>query len=74
MTRIADDKHFHADIKGGMGDEIQFVIHERGTLNVEIEEPWAGSTATGFGATASVTMSREQAIALRDWLNKVIPT
>ena len=72
MIVVKDETHFHVDIGSGNGDEIQFNAQQDGGLDVEIVEPMAGSTETGFGATASATLSRTQAIALRDWLCSVI--
>lgn len=70
MLVIKDKNHFHCEIAGGVGDEVQFNRLANGRLDIEICEPWAGSTETGFGSTSSITLSKEQVIALRDWLNQ----
>jgi hypothetical protein len=40
----------------------------RGALRIECENPWAGSTETGFGATADCTINAEQARAFAAFL------
>ena len=35
---------------------------------IDVENEWAGDTETGFGQTSHVTLSREDAETLRDWL------
>lgn len=64
-------KLFHFE-KLGMGDNIQVVL-EADSMRISIEEPWAGDTETGFGATAGITIPIDKAAELRDWLNKVLP-
>lgn len=71
MVCIAqDEKRLVIEIDGGVGDEIQVTKYDDGSLYIEIEEPWAGSTETGFGASTSVTLSPDQAIALMKFLNQ----
>ena len=70
MAIIEDGTRLVIEVDGGVGDEIQVTKKADGSLHIEIEEPWAGSTETGFGATTSVTLSPEQAIALMKFLCK----
>ena len=53
----------------GVGDEIQVTKLPGGGLDIEIAEPWAGSTETGFGATTSVSLTPDLARQLIAWLN-----
>ena len=39
-----------------------------GKINIQIDEPWAGSTETGFGQTTSITISYDEAEKLGRWL------
>lgn len=39
-----------------------------GHLNISIENPWAGSSETGFGAICDIGLPIEAAMRLRDWL------
>lgn len=48
-------------------DELSATRH-RGTITIEIEEPWAGSTETGFGQSCSHSLSPEEARSLAQWL------
>jgi hypothetical protein len=41
-----------------------------GCLSFSIENPWAGDSASGFGASCDFSMTREQAARLRDWLSE----
>jgi hypothetical protein len=65
---LHDGKRMVIAVRSGVGDEIQITKLKNGGLDIEIDEPWAGSTETGFGATASVSLTKEQADALRKWL------
>lgn len=55
------------DADGGFGDTIE-VIHRNNLFMVEIDEPWAGDTETGFGQKGRITLSVSDAVSLRDWL------
>jgi hypothetical protein len=37
-------------------------------LNITVDNPWSGSTETGFGATCSVHVPKEKARELAEWL------
>lgn len=66
-----DEQHTEAvlDIEeiGGVGDHLE-CTHRNGHFNFTVEEPWAGCTETGFGASTSIGLDRHQAMLLRDWL------
>ncbi len=71
MPRYAmRDNALIIEIDGGVGDEIQFTKHDDGTVSIEIDEPWAGSTETGFGATTSCDLKPEDLEVLLKWLKK----
>lgn len=58
------------------GNNIEATYY-RGKLNIQVENPWAGSTDTGFGYTCYVDMDAERAIAFANWILenvKVSPT
>jgi len=40
-----------------------------GKILVSVENPWAGSTETGFGYTCQLELTAAQARKLADWLN-----
>lgn len=42
--------------------------YHNGTLNVSVDNPWAGSTETGFGATCYVDLSKDDMIKFGKWL------
>jgi hypothetical protein len=56
------------DLNTITGDSIEFQANREGDFDIEIDEPWAGDSETGFGSTARVSLNRTQALALRDWL------
>lgn len=47
-----------------------FVACYEDHLCVEIHNPWSGSTETGFGATAYISLSGNDAFILGEWLLK----
>ena len=52
------------------GDRLEVTWHG-GIANFEIENPWAGSTETGFGYTTDCSLNREQVLRLAHWLMKM---
>lgn len=52
----------------GVGDSARFYWTTGGKLYVHLDNPWAGDTETGFGASCSYKLTRAQAVRLRDWL------
>lgn len=65
---LEDDTRLIIEADAGGGDEVQFTKLKGGTLNIEIDEPWAGSTETGFGATTSIDLNKEHVARLVAWL------
>jgi len=51
-------------------NSLECTVHN-GTISIRIENPWAGSTETGFGATCYVGLSTEKARELAAWLSAV---
>jgi hypothetical protein len=51
------------------GDNIQFAGRAN-VIAISVEEPWAGSTETGFGYHCSICINKDEAAILRDFLNK----
>lgn len=50
------------------GDNMQ-IVTGKDRLQITIEEPWAGSTETGFGYTCHMDLTKEQAKELADFIN-----
>lgn len=48
-------------------DSIEATLH-RTSITLEIEEPWAGCTETGFGQSCTITLNAAEARALAAWL------
>lgn len=67
-----DATRFHYDADGGVGDEVQITATSGGGLHIEICEPWAGDTETGFGATCSLSIPRAAALDLYAWLGRAL--
>jgi hypothetical protein len=67
---IEDEDHLVITVDLGVGDEVMFVKCKNGELAIEIDEPWAGSTETGFGATTSINLTPFQVEVLKRWLVK----
>lgn len=66
---LEDDTHLHIEL-GGAGDSVQFARSKENGLHIEIDEPWAGSTDTGFGATTRIYLKPDVLKRLRAWLSK----
>lgn len=54
----------------GVGDNLTADVDYGGMIAIEIEEPWAGDTETGFGRSGSIRLNKAQAIELAEWLLK----
>jgi hypothetical protein len=64
-----DDGRYFWRVDTGSDGDIQIVFdNDSGEAYVSMENPWAGSTETGFGATTSITLTREQCRELTDFL------
>lgn len=71
MSEIVEsDKNLIITVDCGNGDEIHFRKTSDGDLYIEIDEPWRGSTETGFGATCEVTICKDDVARLIEWLTK----
>lgn len=66
------DDVLNIELPNASGDNIQLVVRGR-ELSISVEEPWAGSTETGFGYHCSVNMDEVQAEKIRDFLLKHFP-
>jgi hypothetical protein len=52
----------------GVGDELIASIDYEGVVSIEVSEPWAGDTESGFGRSAAVRLTNTQAVELAEWL------
>ena len=61
----------HLDDQSGLEESVEFQAYRDGSdrFGVEVDQPWEGDSETGIGVTARMTLSREQAETLRDWLS-----
>lgn len=65
---VYDETRMVYTLPNGVGDEMQVTKTENGGLYIEIDEPWAGSTETGFGATTRVRIPPQLVRFLREWM------
>jgi hypothetical protein len=72
MTVKVKGSEFKADGTLSTDDTIEVVATKGGGIFMKIDEPWAGDTETGFGKECEITLDRETAHALRDFLNTVL--
>jgi len=56
---------------GSVDNNIEISAY-RGKIHFEIDNPWAGCTETGFGATTNFDCGKEAAIKIRDFINKYL--
>lgn len=55
------------------GDKTLEVMHlQDGRVDFEIDSPWYGDSQSGYGATLNIAISKEDAQALRDFLNSIL--
>jgi hypothetical protein len=65
---VKDARHWTVETNELVGDSINVSIVGRDEIHIEIDEPWAGSTETGFGATTGTRLDRQTVAALVEWL------
>jgi hypothetical protein len=71
MSAASDDRHFYLEANDN-GDSVTIDRLSDGRFTIEIEEPWAGDSETGFGRTCSVAVSREQLMEMHAWIGRII--
>jgi len=52
-------------------DELE-AIFRHNHLTITIENPWAGSTETGFGCSSSIRINKEQVKEFANWLLTIL--
>lgn len=67
MEKIEDLEIVQVD---GVGDNLKATIAHDGEIYIEVEEPWAGDTESGFGRSGSIKLSKAQAELLACWLSQ----
>lgn len=67
MNRYTSDERRLIIDLDNCGDQIMFAREEGGTIGIEIDEPMAGSTDTGFGSTTYATLTRNDVAAFLNW-------
>ena len=60
------------DNKGTGDDFIEVTLQQDGEFEFKVSNPWAGGSETGLGIDAMIWLTKEQAIELRDFLNRVL--
>ena len=58
-----NDGRFFAEA-GTCGDSLQAHIRNDGRLTISVDNPWAGSTESGFGESGYADLPKDAAIAL----------
>lgn len=67
MNRLMADLKFGE--AGALGEnELELRLMGDGRFHIEIDNPWAGDTETGFGYITYFNMTANQAKRLKDWL------
>jgi hypothetical protein len=74
MARIAADDHRFVTDDTDTSDTLTAVRNPDGSVHIEIDEPWAGDTESGFGRTCYIELSPQQAAAFEIWLGASDPT
>lgn len=55
-------------LKLGHDETMELTVQQDGNINFCIDEPWAGSTETGFGAQTNFIVTPNEAQILVDFL------
>lgn len=63
-----DDFEFTYEDPHTAGDTLSVLTRSGKLFDFEISEPWAGCTETGFGERTDISLPREQAILLAQWI------
>ena len=69
MAHIAADNQRFVTDQTENEATLTAVRNPDGSVHIEIDEPWAGDTDSGFGRTCHIDLSPQQAAALEVWLN-----
>jgi hypothetical protein len=64
---MRDDTFKLGDVDSITGDTLE-AWARNGTLYLSIENPWAGDTESGFGATTAVSLSKDDAVKFANWI------
>lgn len=62
-----DEHKFYWEGANVLGDSIMAAVCG-GRIELEINQPWAGDTESGFGRTTSISLPCEVAVQLAAWL------
>jgi hypothetical protein len=62
----------HLRIENGSGESLEVTLQQDDEFEFQIDNPWAGDSESGFGRTENVRLTRDQAVKLRDFLNKML--
>ena len=65
-------KKFSVVTEKTVGNTLEITPHIDGSLWFELENPWAGSSETGFGQTTYANLSLAQTKMLYTWLGDVL--
>ena len=63
------EERFEVEQRDGADDRLTAYRHGD-RVTIEIEEPWAGDSHTGFGRTCSIGLTVAQASELAQWLQR----
>lgn len=58
---------YRHELAKSAGDNLEAYVRN-GRLYMEIENPWAGDTETGFGADCDISMSESEAREFAAWI------
>ena len=64
---------FHVEEANSVGDSVFFHALGDDSLRINIDNPWAGDSISGFGRSCSIEIDAEDAAAFCDWLIAVLP-
>ncbi len=68
---MTDEKPFRIDQPSFAGNSIEAYCYGN-IVTIEIDEPWAGSTETGFGQTCSLGLSLDEAEQFANYILKAV--
>lgn len=63
-----DDVEFTYEDPNTSGDTLSVMTRNGDLFDFEIDEPWAGCTESGFGQRCDISLPREMAVLLAQWI------
>jgi hypothetical protein len=72
MFKFEVMKHIKIEKDEAGCGSLEIYVDQDGDFQFEIDNPWSGDSESGFGRTETIYLSRDKAIQVRDFLNRML--